>query len=155
MKLPSVRVARVKRQRRGKPPTGLKPQFDAGDPEEVLSGMIGDLKASAPEERFARALHKRGKSFEFRYTMGAPRNLPGWFEVDFILENHGVYHAVEIDTAFTHRSKQRADVLHDARVLNSLKSRGMNVYPAVTHAMGETDLVDQKSADAFVKRVFA
>jgi hypothetical protein len=153
-KLPAVMVRKIRKPPRGVPPSGLKPQFDAGNPEEVLTGMIGDMKASAPEERLAKALNKSNKEYEFRYTMGAPRNKPGWFEVDFIVMNHGIAHAIEVDTEFTHRQKQRADVLHDARVLKALQGRGVMAYPVVTHVMGETDLVDQKSADAYVKRVY-
>jgi hypothetical protein len=153
MALPKVKI------RKTRPPKAIlpaphKPRADTGDEAELLTGTVQGMKASAPEERLFNALRKIGISAEFRHTMGAPRGLPGWFEVDALVPVHGIVYAVEVDTEFTHRQKQRADVLHDARVLKSLEGQGMQVYPSVIHLDGESDLVDQKWALATVKRHF-
>lgn len=117
--------------------------------QESLSGEVQGLKASMIEERFARALQKKNIPFQFRLELGAGRNQPGFKELDFLVERSGMFYAVEIDTAFTHRQKQNADVLHDAIVLNELK--GLTVYPKVFHIDGDKDLAVQKDADKVVE----
>jgi hypothetical protein len=117
---------------------------------------VQGVKASQPEERLARALDKVGtiEGYEFRRTIGAPRGLPGWKELDFLIAARGQMFAVEVDTAFTHRDKGRKDVLHDAIVLSELERDGFEVYPQVIHLDGESELVDQKWAEATAKRLF-
>lgn len=134
-------------------PAPTRPRF-AKDEPEVFGGQIQGLKASIIEERFARALDGGKVSYQFRYTLGAPRGLPGWFEVDFLALQNGMVYPVEIDTAFTHRDKGRKDVLHDARVLQELEKEGLSFFPKVTHIDGEISLADQKSAKALVKELF-
>ena len=153
MALPPVRI------RKNRPPKTItpaphKPRVDAGEEAEALTGEVQGKKASSYEERLFGALDKIGVTAEFRYTVGAPRGMPGWKEVDALIPVHGLVYAVEVDTAFTHREKQRADVLHDAIVLRELEEQGMNVYPRVIHLDGESDLVDRKWALATVKRLF-
>jgi len=154
--IPKVKVGRAK----GKPkyilPSPIKPRADTGDEAEILGGMVQNKKASAPEERLAKALGKLPtvEGFEFRYTVGAPRGMPGWKELDYLVSSRGQVYAIEVDTEFTHRNKGRADVLHDAIVLRDLEQQGMQVYPTVIHLMGEDDLVDQKWADTTAKRIF-
>lgn len=122
---------------------------------EQLTGVVQGMNASAPEERMAKALDKAGIQYIFRYTVGAPRGLPGWKELDFLVSSGGLLHAVEVDTAFTHRNKQQSDVLHDAIVLNDQNIKAMGeVYPQVLHVSGDSDLSDQDSADKFVKMNF-
>jgi Holliday junction resolvase-like predicted endonuclease len=102
----------------------------------------------------ARALGKVQAPFEFRYTLGAPRGLPGWKELDFLVQKNGMVYPVEVDTEFTHRNKGEADRLHDAIVLSELEQEGYQVFPQVIHVMGESDLIDQRAADATAKRLF-
>ena len=61
---------------------------------------------------------------------------------------------VEVDTEFTHRNKGEADRLHDAKALVELEQAGMSVYPQVLHIDGESELVDQRAADATARRLF-
>jgi hypothetical protein len=148
--------------RKNRPPARIlpaphKPRLDTGNQPEVLAGMVKGKKASAPEERFANAISKLPSidSYEFRYTLGAPRGLPGWFEIDFVIASRGLLYAIEVDSKFTHRQKSgRSDVLHDAKALKELGKRGAQVYPSVIHLNMETDLVNQNWADISAKRLF-
>lgn len=155
--LPAVKVT-VPRNKSGKLklPAPQRPRLDNGSQEEVLEGQVQGMKASAGEERFAKALAKitAVDSFQFRYTIGAPRGLPGWKELDMLIVSRNTLYAIEIDTAFTHRDKKASDILHDAIVLKELAKLGMQIYPVVIHLDGESDLMDQKSADATAKKIF-
>lgn len=131
------------------------PRIPANDSQEVLSGEVQGMKASAPEERLAKALDKAQMQYLFRYTVGAPRGLPGWKELDFLILTKGIIYAVEVDTAFTHRDKANSDVLHDAIVQNDPEIRAAGeLWPNVIHADGESDLMDNKNSESFVKRTF-
>jgi len=153
--LPPIRIPR---HRNPKPhlPEPTKPSFAEDGSGEVLSGTVQNLKASAAEERAARSLHKNKvvDAFEFRKTINAPRNMPGFKELDYLVASRGTMYAFEIDSPFTHRTKARADVLHDAIVLRSLEQDGYQVYPTVFHVQGETDLVDQKTSDNYFMGIF-
>lgn len=118
---------------------------------EELGGSVQGLPASAIEERAARSIQKNRKPFQFRLALGEGRNLPGWKELDFLVDNGGIYYAIEIDTEFTHRLKQNADVLHDAIVLSELK--GMTVYPQVIHVDGNKDLATQEDSDRYFRSI--
>lgn len=129
---------------------------DISTPEEdTLTGMVGDKQASAGEENLARALDKAGISYEFRYVVGAPKGLPGWKELDFLISHNGMLYALEVDTAFTHRNKEYKDVLHDSIILNDpeINSYG-TLYPQVFHADGELDLTTKDTSRAYVRRTF-
>jgi hypothetical protein len=155
--LPPVKI-RLPRKPKPILPSPHKPRADTGDQPEMLEGMVQDKKASAPEERLAKALNKLPSvdGFNFRQTFGAPRGLPGWFECDFIVSARGMVYAIEVDSEFTHRQKSgRSDVLHDAKVLRALERQGHQVYPSVIHWNMETELVDQKWADTTAKRAFS
>ena len=155
-RLPKIHVGRAHGRPRPILPSPIKPRADTGDEAELLGGMVQGKKASAPEERLFRALDEIGiDNAEFRYTIGAPRGLPGWKELDALIPTKsGLIFAVEVDTAFTHREKGRADVLHDAIVLQDLTKQGMNIWPKVIHLDGESDLSDRRWALNTVKRFF-
>lgn len=155
------RVARIKPFKFRTPRTTFranfppKPQIAPAEEQELLTGSVRGLKASAPEERLANALDKKGFQYLFRYSVGAPRGLPGWKELDFLVQARGLLYAVEVDTAFTHRTKANSDVLHDAIVLNDKELQTMGqLWPTVTHVDGESDLVDAKNSDTFVAAHF-
>lgn len=122
---------------------------------EILEGVVQEKKASAGEERFARGLEayrEKVKGYEFRMALGARRNMPGWLELDFLVETHTFYYAVEIDSVFTHRMKQNADVLHDAIVLKELNY--LSLYPKVIHIDGEKDLADPEMTKKTIRNLF-
>lgn len=126
-----------------------------GDTQEQLTGMVNDMQASAPEERLANALRAEGIPFMFRMVVGAPKGMPGWKELDFLVETKGLLYALEVDTAFTHQGKEFKDKLHDAIILadREIQSYG-TLYPQVFHADGETDLASAENSKAYVKHRF-
>lgn len=131
------------------------PSIDSGEDPEVLIGTVNGFSASAPEERLARAFDKAKIQYEFRLTVGAPRGLPGWKELDFVVMSKGLMYAVEVDTAFTHRQKEQQDVLHDAIIMNDPELRKMGEFwPHVIHVDGDSDLSEQKLAEQYVKYAF-
>ncbi len=122
---------------------------------EQLMGSVNGLQASAPEERLAKALDKAGINYVFRYTVGAPRGLPGWKELDFLIQHTGLIYAVEVDTAFTHRKKANADVLHDAIIQNDKQIQAMGtLWPTTLHADGDSELATFVNAQGYVARTF-
>lgn len=155
MALPKVYIRRV-RTPRPNLPSPIRPQADPDREAEVLVGEVQGMKASMPEERLHNALaaNRNVQGLEFRYTLGAPRGLPGWFELDYLVASGGQHYAIEVDTEFSHRMKVRSDALHDARVLKSLRGQGLTVYPSVIHLDGETDLADPAAARSAVGRLF-
>jgi len=154
MKLPPVKVPKIRKPRDLNIPAPRRPSLDNGDEAELLVGEVMGMKASAPEERMAKALGKAQVPFEFRYTVGAPRGLPGWKEIDFVASKNGMVYPIEVDTEFTHRNKGEADEIDNAQPLclscNLKKATKIIDYKV----MGETDLVDQRAADATAKRLF-
>lgn len=128
-------------------------QFDAN--REVLTGSVQNMKASAGEERFAYALdrYEKVRGYQFRMTLGAARNMPGFNELDFLVEvSDGMYRAVEIDSVFSHRDKQYKDRLHDAILLQELNY--LSLFPTVLHVDIDEELADQDMANRTVRRLF-
>lgn len=141
--------------RRFNPPAPSRPSLVSTAPEEALTGYVNDMKASAAEERLAKALDKANIYYLFRYTVGAPRGLPGWKELDFLISTKGLIYALEVDSAFTHQGKANADVLHDAIILNDRELQAYGtVFPSVLHVDGEAELAGEAEAQAYVKRQF-
>lgn len=132
-----------------------RPQINSGTEEERLTGQVDGMTASAGEERLAKAFDDAGIQYQFRYVVGAPKGLPGWKELDFVVMRGGMVYTVEVDTAFTHRGKEYADVLHDAIVLNDKEIKLMGqVWPSVIHVDGESDLASKENASAYVRQRF-
>jgi hypothetical protein len=152
---PAIKVYVPRKKAKRKLPAPMRPRLDSGMEAELLSGNINGMKASAGEERFAKALRKIAAvdGFEFRYTT-MPRGLPGYKELDFLVQARNMVYAIEVDTAFTHRDKGRADVLHDAIILAHLEQKGYQVFATVIHLDGESDLVNQQNADRTAKGYF-
>ena len=153
--IPPVKLIK---HRRAKPnlPEPQKPKFSENQNGEILVGSVQGMEASAAEERAVRAISKNKKvdGYEFRRAVLAPRNTPGFKELDLLVASKGMNYAFEIDSPFTHRNKERADVLHDAQVLRALEQQGFLVWPRVFHIQGEDDLVDQQKADTYFNGFF-
>lgn len=126
------------------------------DEAEALFGHINGQEASAPEERLANALRRKGLPFEFRLVVGAAaRGLPGWKELDFLVYSRGVLFALEVDSVFTHRNKEQKDKLHDAMILNDPELNRMGtLWPSVLHADQDADLATNEMAQAYAQRTF-
>ena len=124
---------------------------EPGDPP--LTGAIGDMQASAGEENLAYGFDSSRISYRFRHVIGAPKGLPGWKEIDFVVSLRGLIYCIEVDTAFTHRDKFYKDKLHDAMILSDreLNSYG-TIYPQVLHVDGEVDLHSRAAAKSWVQR---
>jgi hypothetical protein len=152
-----VAVKRLKFQRPRRPvpilPKGGLRRTGPDTEQETLTGEINGFKASAPEERAVRGAVKHPSviDYTFRMTIGAERNMPGFKELDLLLETTNMFYAIEIDSAFTHRNKGTSDILHDALVLNALKN--LNVYPQVIHLDQDADLATQTMADRTFKKL--
>ncbi len=121
--------------------------------QETLTGEVNGFKASAPEERAVRGLVKRPTvvNYFFRMALGAERNLPGFKELDLLIETNSIWYAVEVDSPFTHRNKGTSDILHDAIVLENLTH--LNVYPRVINLDQDADLSNQLQADQTMKNL--
>ena len=121
------------------------------DDVEELSGEVDGVPASDIEERFARALIKAGLPFEFRKPVLAPRNMPGSYEIDFLVYKDGLEYPVQIDGEYAHKSaEQRAkDQLKDM-VLNNAKRGEFEPVTRVEY----TKLDTQEVADNTVEEMF-
>lgn len=150
--LPPVKIRKT-RTPKVEMPAPPFPVIHSDEGNEILSGEVRGYRASKAEERLANALDKKGISYYFRYTLGAPRGLSGWFEIDFVIQTQSMVYAVEVDSEFTHETKKEKDRLHDAKALQELKKFG-NLFPQVIHIDGEADLADMKTAEDTVSRLF-
>jgi len=131
------------------------PALDRAVDDEALTGSVQGKQASAPEERLAKALDKANIQYYFRYAVGAPRNMPGWKELDFLISHAGMVYALEVDTAFTHRKKAYSDVLHDAIIQNDRTINGYGtLWPQVFHASGDSELANDANAKSYVQQKF-
>ena len=147
-----MKFKRPRRQLPVMPRGGLRRSPSEHEPE-VLSGLVKGWKASKGEERAAIALSRNSNvaDFVFRMTIGE-RNMPGFKELDFLITSKvGMYYAVEVDSAFTHRDKGTSDILHDTLMLQALKH--LNIYPQVIHWDIDKDLPDIKTAAQTVKQL--
>lgn len=93
---------------------------------EELTGVILGKKASAPEERFARALYKKNLSFDFQVVVQTAYQIPGQLNtVDFVVFS-GLPYPIEIDGDWVHKtsSKKEQDALRDAIINEKMVPRG-------------------------------
>ncbi len=161
-KIKRLKYRRAARTRPRLPVAGLGRRATEAALDEHLTGVVQNMNASAGEERSTRSLDKNANVIQywFRIPIGAARNMPGWKELDLlVLAKSGVYYAIEVDSAFTHRQKASADILHDAIVLNELEYLG--VYPHVFHVGDSPDsgdnlsVANQDQADETFRRIIA
>ena len=114
-----------------------KPQF-ARDGEEVLTGYVDGIPAKRDEEFFMSEVRKvpSVKNSTFRMAVGAPRNMPGWLELDALLETMGGFRAFEIDDmSFVHLGqRENAETkVKDLRRVAGLAKYGINVPKGIEH----------------------
>lgn len=125
-----------------------KPDF--ADTPEQLVGEIAGMPASDLEERFYNMLNRSSAVWQkyFRMTLGAPRGLPGWLELDFLVETTYGWRAFEIDdVSFIHKgeSERQEGLEKDLRRLDSLKKKGIDVRE-IEHVTNE-ELGTQEDAN--------
>lgn len=109
-----------------------KPRVDNGNFEEALSGYVDGYPAKRDEEFFMTEARKLGsvRSSEFRKTLGAPRYMPGWLELDALIETYNGYRAFEIDDmSFVHLGQREAaeTVVKDGRRKEGLRKIGISI----------------------------
>lgn len=114
-----------------------KPQF-ARDGEEVLTGYVDGIPAKRDEEFFMSEVRKvpSVKNSTFRMAVGAPRNMPGWLELDALLETMGGFRAFEIDDmSFVHLGqRENAETkVKDLRRVAGLAKYGISVPKGIEH----------------------
>lgn len=118
---------------------------------EVLTGYIGNDKASDLEERSARSLDASKVIFNFRvqFIPSSPpivisnklgRNQLGSIEADFIFERDSVLTAVQVDGEFAHKTAEQieGDRLKDAKLKNIMYQLGGGSVIRVPHFWLET-----------------
>jgi len=118
--------------------------------EEVLTGMIGEKTASAPEERLANATSRLAGS-AFKFALGYPGE-PGWKELDFLFNRFGEFTAVEVDGEFAHKGEIREQDLDDLVRLDKLRDLGIEVAEII-HIPAE-DLDTKEMAERVARELF-
>lgn len=74
-----------------------------GKPEEFLTGWVHGNRASALEERFAKALDFFGLTYSFEYVVPVAHGLPHEGKnIDFIVFDGGLAMPIEVGATFTH-----------------------------------------------------
>jgi len=132
-----------------------KPTF-ANEPEQ-LSGQVNGIDAAQDEERYARALdrNKAVRRYWFRINpTGIPKGMPGWLELDFLVETGFEYRAFELDDMeFVHRGQRKGAEM----VIKDLKRReGLALMGIVVKEIEHIDaakLQNQDDADRTVRNL--
>ena len=145
--LPKPYTVKLGKKKKPPFPAGAKPRVAVE--KEQLIGSVRNMPASDIEERFAKALDKRGIQYWFRLPVGAPRGMPGYNEVDFLVINGG-YYPIQIDGEYSHLGHESKDILTDAKLMVGLKEYS----PFPVRHIPYTQLGDQKAADMAARRVF-
>jgi hypothetical protein len=116
--------------------------------EEVLSGFVDGMPAKRDEEFFVQEVRKhpnhRGSSF--RMALGAPRNMPGWLELDVLVETANGYRAFELDDmSFVHLGQRESaeTKVKDMRRMNGLAKYGITPRMGIEH-IDASDLEDRQ-----------
>jgi len=91
-------------------------------PEEILTGYVHGERASALEERFARALDFYGMTYRFQYEVHSVYSLPGEEKtLDFLVYEGGIAIPIEIGSAFVHDSpSKREEEAHRVSLINDV-----------------------------------
>lgn len=122
---------KIIRKKEEKAPPARRPQV-ARDGEEILSGYIDGFPAARGEEFLVTELRKSRnvRNVSFRMAVGAPRNLPGWLELDLLVETYNGYRAFEVDDmSFVHLGGRETNEskVKDLRRVAGLRKMGYNV----------------------------
>ncbi len=125
--------------------------------EEVLSGFVDGIPAARGEEFFVQEVRKLPTHLgsEFRMTLGAPRNMPGWLEMDVLVRTISGYRAFEIDDmSFVHLGQRESaeTKIKDRRRLNGLQTLGVNPLRGIEH-IDAADLDDRMLAKKTIDKL--
>lgn len=117
-----------------------------------LTGYVNGVRATSIEERFARALRRRGLRFRFQVRFPTAASLPGHERVVDFVVYHGLRYPVEVDGEMTHSTsaQQGADAVREALLNEIFRWKGMLPLQRVKWWQLET----QALADAAVEKLF-
>ncbi len=106
--------------------------------EEILSGFVDGIPAARGEEFFMQEVRKLAthRGSQFRMALGAPRNMPGWLEMDALIETVNGYRAFEIDDmSFVHLGQRESaeTKVKDLRRMNGLAKYGITPRKGIEH----------------------
>jgi len=122
-------------------------------PDERLSGFVHGMEASTLEERFARALDRRGVRYVFQFRVNTPFQIPEQRnEIDFVVEEFGT-HPIEVDGMWVHKTAaaKAKDKLRDAILDDILSKEGW--HPIVR--VPGNELENQERANEVVEALFS
>lgn len=106
--------------------------------EEILSGFVDGIPAARGEEFFMQEIRKlpNHRGSQFRMSLGAPRNMPGWLEMDALIETVMGFRAFEIDDmSFVHLGQRESaeTKVKDLRRMNGLLKYGITPHRGIEH----------------------
>jgi hypothetical protein len=134
--------------------TARVPRPKLGEEEqEVLYGEIQGKRASALEERAARALDKSENwhGYSFRHIIIAPRNTAGSIEIDFVAYNvANEERFIKVDGDWVHAQPKsvKKDKEDRDRINEYLRQRGLPELIVIPgHKLETQDLADQTIAE--------
>jgi hypothetical protein len=134
------------------PLVSRKPKVDDGNVEQPLTHLVQGEHASDLEERFSRALDKRGIEYHFQFITGAPKGMPGYNALDFLIYRGG-WHPYQVDdTTFIHKGTEAHDRLVEVKTMRNLTNMGYDPFPI--KRVTQEDLSKQDDADLFVTNTF-
>lgn len=152
----AFKYKKVNRKNMGSFSSPGKPQF-AREGEEVLTGFVDGIPAKRDEEFFMSEVRKvpTVRSSQFRMAVGAPRHMPGWLELDALIETYGGFRAFEIDDmSFVHLG-QREDAetkVKDLRRVAGLAKYGISLHKGVEH-LDAADLENRAMTKELVREL--
>lgn len=121
---------------------------------EILTGKVKGIDAKADEERFAKGLNRYPdvRQYFFRLAVGAPRGMPGWKELDFLIETFHGWVAVEVDDMeFVHKGKTSEMQMADLQRITGLKDIGVDVHEI--HHVPAARLADEQGVDQVIREL--
>lgn len=128
----------------------------AKEGEEALSGFYNGLPAKRDEEFFMQEASKLPsvRGVEFRMAIGAPKGLPGWLELDGLLETYNGFRAFEIDDmSFIHLGQREnaETMVKDLRRIVGLQDKGIFINK-VEH-IDAADLTTREAARQLLRKL--
>lgn len=130
-----------------------KPNLRGKQVPEILTHQVQGQHASNLEEHLAKALEAHEIQYEFQYIHGAPKGLPGYNALDFLIYHGGVYYPTQVDdTTFIHKGTGAHDKVVDIKTMDDLNHLGLNPYP-IRHVT-QDDLSTYEDAERYVRNTF-
>jgi hypothetical protein len=151
----SFRYSRSKKA----PLTALTVKQEMPVETEEYTGIIDGLEAKHGEENLFKQAYKTGAVMGhwFRVSIGAPRNMPGWKELDFLfLLKTGEYVAIQVrDYEFVHKGLEAegSDMASDMFVLQELAKEGISVRGNSVISIDDNDLLTPELAKHTVQEI--